>query len=36
MKTLGMTPLMKNGMNFRKALLLLGYSVDARGRVTKP
>jgi len=36
MKTLGMSPLMKNGMNFRKALLLLGYSVDARSRVTKP
>lgn len=35
MKTLGMTGLMKNGMNFRKALLLLGYSVDARSKVTK-
>jgi hypothetical protein len=35
MKSLGMQPLMKNGINYRKALLLLGLSVDAKGRVTK-
>ena len=35
MKSLGMQPLMKNGMNYRKALVLLGLSVDAKGRVTK-
>ena len=36
MKTLGMTPLMKNGLNYRKTLVLLGLSVDAKGRVTAP
>ena len=36
MKTLGMADLMKNGMNYRKALLLLGFAVDAKGKVTMP
>jgi hypothetical protein len=27
---------MKRGLNFRKALLLLGFKVDQRGRVTLP
>ena len=29
-----MQPLMKNGLSYKKALGLLGYSVDARGAVT--
>ena len=36
MKTLDMAPLMKNGLNYRKALLLLGFAVNDKGRVTKP
>ena len=36
MKTLGMADLMKNGLNYRKALLLLGFAVDGRGKVTMP
>ena len=36
MKSLGMTPLLKNGLNYRKALLLLGFKVDEKGRVTNP
>ena len=36
MKTLGVADLMKNGMNYRKALLLLGFAVDAKGKVTMP
>ena len=36
MKSLGMTPLLKNGLNYRKALLLLGFKVDEQGRVTHP
>jgi hypothetical protein len=34
MKTIGMADLMKNGLNYRKALLLLGFAVDGRGKVT--
>jgi hypothetical protein len=33
MKSLGMTPLPK-GLNFKKALLLLGFNIDAKGKVT--
>ena len=36
MKSLGMESVMKRGLNFRKALLLLGFKVDQRGRVTPP
>ena len=37
MKTLGMAALMTNGLNYRKALLLLGFHVAANnGWVTKP
>ena len=36
MKSLGMETLMKRGLNYRKALLLLGFKVDSRGRVTPP
>ena len=36
MKTLDMAPLMKNGLNYRKSLLLLGFDVSDKGRVTKP
>ena len=36
MKSLGMESVMKRGLNFRKALLLLGFNVDSRGRVTPP
>ena len=36
MKSLGMESVMKRGLNFRKALLLLGFKVDERGRVTLP
>ena len=36
MKALGMTPLFKNGLNFRKALLILGFQVNEKGRVTFP
>ena len=36
MKSIGMEPLMKRGLNFRKALLLLGFKVDSRGRVAPP
>ena len=36
MKSLGMETMMKRGLNFRKALLLLGFKVDQRGRVTLP
>ena len=36
MKTLGMADLMKNGLNYRKALLLLGFADDAKGKVTMP
>ena len=34
MKELGMAELMKNGLNYKKALELLGFEVDARGKVT--
>jgi hypothetical protein len=33
MKKLKMTPLPK-GLNFKKALLLLGFNVDEKGKVT--
>ena len=36
MKSLGVESVMKRGLNFRKALLLLGFKVDSRGRVTPP
>jgi hypothetical protein len=36
MKSLGMESVMKRGLNFRKALLLLGFKVDSRGRVAPP
>ena len=36
MKSLGVESVMKRGLNFRKALLLLGFKVDQRGRVTQP
>ena len=36
MKTLGMADLMKNGLNYRKSLVLLGFAVDAKGKVTMP
>ena len=36
MKTLGMADLMKNGLNYRKAILLLDVVVDAKGKVTMP
>ena len=36
MKSLGMESVLKRGLNFRKALLLLGFNVDSRGRVTPP
>ena len=36
MKSIGMEAVMKRGLNFRKALLLLGFKVDSRGRVTPP
>jgi hypothetical protein len=36
MKSIGMETVLKRGLNFRKALLLLGFKVDDRGRVTLP
>jgi hypothetical protein len=36
MKTIGMADLMKNGLNYRKALIILGFAVDGRGKVTMP
>ena len=36
MKSLGMESVLKRGLNFRKALLLLGFKVDSRGRVAPP
>ena len=36
MKSIGVEPVLKRGLNFRKALLLLGFKVDDRGRVTLP
>jgi hypothetical protein len=36
MKSLGMETLMSKRLNFRKALVLLGFKVDSRGRVTLP
>jgi hypothetical protein len=36
MKSLGMETVLKRGLNFRKALVLLGFKVDDRGRVTLP
>ena len=36
MKSIGVEAVMKRGLNFRKALLLLGFKVDSRGRVTPP
>ena len=36
MKTIGVAPLIKNGMNYKKALILLGYHVDDRGAVSPP
>jgi hypothetical protein len=36
MKSIGMESVLKRGLNFRKALLLLGFKVDGRGRVTPP
>jgi hypothetical protein len=34
MKTAGVQPLIKNGLTYKKALVFLGYHVDARGSVT--
>ena len=34
MKNLGMAPLLKNGFNFKRSLKLLGFNVDAKGKVT--
>lgn len=34
MKSIGMAPLIKGGLNYRKALNLLGFNVDGRGFVT--
>ena len=34
MKNLGMAPLLKNGLNFKISLRLLGFAIDAKGRVT--
>ena len=34
MKLVGMTPLMKSGLNYKKALTLFGLHVDERGKVT--
>ena len=36
MKTLGMATLMTNGLNYRKALVHLGFAVNDKGRVTMP
>ena len=36
MKTLGMATLMTSGLNYRKALVLLGFAVNDKGRVTTP
>ena len=36
MKTIGNEQVLKRGLNFRKALLLLGFNVDTRGKVTPP
>ena len=36
MKEIGAQPLMKNGLNYKKALTLLGFLVDDRGQVTVP
>ena len=36
MKSIGMEQVLKRGLNFRKALLLLGFNVDTRGKVTAP
>ena len=36
MKSIGVETVLKKGLNFRKALLLLGFKVDDRGRVTLP
>ena len=34
MKELGMTGLMKNGLNYKKSLVLLGFEIGDRGKVT--
>ena len=34
MKELGMADIVKNGLNYPKALLLLGFEISDRGRVT--
>jgi hypothetical protein len=34
MRNLGMAPLLKNGLNFKISLRLLGFAIDAKGRVT--
>jgi hypothetical protein len=36
MKEIGAQPLMKNGLNFKKALTLLDFLVDDRGQVAVP
>ena len=36
MKTLGMQPLMRNGLNYKKTLVLFGLHVSDRGEVTVP
>ena len=36
MKTLGMQPLMRNGLNYKKTIVLFGLHVSDRGEVTVP
>ena len=36
MKAVGMQPLMRGALNYKKALILLGFRVDDRGAVTPP
>ena len=36
MKTLGMQPLMRNGLNYKKTLVLFGLHISDRGEVTVP
>ena len=36
MKTLGMATLVTNGLNYRKAFVVLGFAVSDKGLVTMP
>jgi hypothetical protein len=36
MKSIGMQPLLKGALNYKKAVLSFGLRVDDRGRVTDP